>query len=77
LVIYSALSAETKAKISKRVQLTRSEEEAGLYEDPTTIGFKLNWERLLEEKGLVVRGKKREVVPAEKRSRRIQKGAPG
>ena len=27
--------------------LTKAEEEAGLYEDTTTIGFKLNWERLL------------------------------
>ncbi|MHC1763388.1 MAG: DNA phosphorothioation-associated putative methyltransferase [Verrucomicrobiia bacterium] len=36
--------------------LTRAEEEAGLYEDTTTIGFKLNWIRLLESKGLVVVG---------------------
>ena len=28
--------------------LTRAEEEAGLYEQTATIGFKLNWERLLE-----------------------------
>ena len=32
--------------------LTRAEKEAGLYEDTTTIGFKLNWERLLARKGL-------------------------
>lgn len=45
--------------------LTRAEEEAGLYEDATTIGFKLNWERLLQSKGLVVNGhrlERREVV---------------
>src|SRR6266513_1259580 len=32
--------------------LTRAEEDAGLYEDTTTIGFKLNWGRLLARKGL-------------------------
>ena len=32
------------------VSLTKAEEEAGLYEETTTIGFKLNWERLLREK---------------------------
>jgi len=31
--------------------LTRAEEAAGLYERTATIGFKLNWERLLREKG--------------------------
>ena len=36
--------------------LTRAEEEAGLYEEATTIGFKLNWERLLQSKRLVVNG---------------------
>src|SRR5207248_5141479 len=36
--------------------LTREEEEAGLYEDTTTIGFKLNWERLLQSKGVIVEG---------------------
>jgi hypothetical protein len=40
--------------------MTRAEEEAGLYEDTTTIGFKLNWERLLQSKGLVVSGHKLE-----------------
>ncbi len=35
--------------------LTRAEEEAGLYADTCTIGFKLNWERLLIEKGIVLR----------------------
>ena len=36
--------------------LTRQEEEAGLYEKTTTIGFKLNWERLLAEKGVAIEG---------------------
>jgi hypothetical protein len=36
--------------------LTRAEEAAGLYEHPTTIGFKLNWERLLIEKRLIIQG---------------------
>lgn len=34
--------------------LTRAEEAAGLYAHPATIGFKLNWERLLQERGLVI-----------------------
>ena len=37
-------------------RLTRQEEEAGLYEKTETIGFKLNWERLLAEKGVVIEG---------------------
>jgi hypothetical protein len=36
--------------------LTESEDAAGLYEDTTTIGFRLNWEKLLRSKGLVIRG---------------------
>jgi hypothetical protein len=36
--------------------LTRTEEVAGLYEATATIGFKLNWERLLASKRLVIRG---------------------
>lgn len=36
--------------------LTQAEEEAGLYAEPGTIGFKLNWERLLREKGLRIEG---------------------
>lgn len=35
--------------------LTRAEEAAGLYEKTATIGFKLNWEKLLRSKGLVIR----------------------
>ncbi|PWU19846.1 MAG: hypothetical protein C5B50_05300 [Verrucomicrobia bacterium] len=38
--------------------LTKAEEEAGLYEETATIGFRLNWERLLESKGLAVEGHK-------------------
>lgn len=36
--------------------LTRAEELAGLYEYTATIGFKLNWERLLREKGVQIHG---------------------
>ena len=36
--------------------LTRAEEAEGLYAHPATIGFKLNWERLLNDKGLIIRG---------------------
>ena len=36
--------------------LTAAEEAAGLYENAATIGFKLNWEKLLQSKGLVVAG---------------------
>jgi len=36
--------------------LTAAEEAAGLYHDTTTIGFKLNWERLLAQKGLAIAG---------------------
>ncbi|MCI0539596.1 MAG: DNA phosphorothioation-associated putative methyltransferase [Verrucomicrobiales bacterium] len=32
--------------------LTRAEESEGLYEQTATIGFKLNWEKMLREKGL-------------------------
>jgi hypothetical protein len=36
--------------------LTAAEETAGLYHDTTTIGFNLNWERLLALKRLVIDG---------------------
>ena len=37
-------------------QLTLAEEEAGLFENTAAIGFKLNWERLLAEKGIAIDG---------------------
>ena len=37
-------------------KLTRQEEEAGLLEDTSRIGFRLNWERALVEKGLGFKG---------------------
>lgn len=37
-------------------QLTQQEEDAGLFDDPRTIGFKANWESLLQEKGLGYEG---------------------
>jgi DNA phosphorothioation-associated putative methyltransferase len=50
----------------KFAQLTQQEEDAGLFDDPRTIGFKANWESLLQEKGfgyeghaLVQRGERR------------------
>jgi DNA phosphorothioation-associated putative methyltransferase len=36
--------------------LTKTEEEAGLYDSVATIGFEENWRRLLEQKGLAYRG---------------------
>jgi hypothetical protein len=36
--------------------LTEAEEAAGLYAETATVGFKLNWERLLQEKGLILQG---------------------
>ena len=36
--------------------LTKAEEAVGLYEHTATIGFKLNWERLLREKGVIIEG---------------------
>jgi DNA phosphorothioation-associated putative methyltransferase len=44
--------------------LTQAEDAAGLYEHPATIGFKLNWERLLRSKGLVVEGNQLRQVTA-------------
>jgi hypothetical protein len=50
--------------------LTRLEEVEGLYEQTATIGFKLNWEKLLGEKGLkilgheLIRGRKQMTVEA-------------
>ncbi len=39
-------------QIETLTKLTKQEESHGLYENPRTIGFKLNWEKLLKEKGL-------------------------
>ena len=38
----------------KFAELTKAEEAVGLYEHTATIGFKLNWERLLAEKGVEI-----------------------
>ncbi len=37
-------------------QLTRAEEEAGLLQETARIGFRLNWERLVRERGYSFRG---------------------
>ena len=42
--------------VSEFEALTRAEERAGLYDNARTIGFRLNWERLLEGKGLYYEG---------------------
>jgi len=39
-------------EIDKYLALTQAEEQAGLYANPRTIGFKKNWEILLHSKGL-------------------------
>ena len=36
--------------------LTEAEEAAGLYQETATIGFRLNWEKLLADKGLEIQG---------------------
>jgi DNA phosphorothioation-associated putative methyltransferase len=41
---------------SKFAKLTRDEEAAGLLEDTARIGFRLNWERSLAEKGFEIKG---------------------
>lgn len=46
--------------------LTRAEEAEGLYAETATIGFKLNWDRLLEQRGLYYEGhqlKRRDGAP--------------
>jgi hypothetical protein len=53
--------------------LTRVEEAAGLYEDSATIGFKLNWERLLAAKGLIIRGHTLQTAESGVRSAECQK----
>jgi DNA phosphorothioation-associated putative methyltransferase len=41
---------------AKFAKLTRQEESAGLLDDTARIGFRLNWERILAEKGLSFKG---------------------
>jgi hypothetical protein len=53
--------------------LTKAEEGTGLYEDTTTIGFKLNWERLLQSKGLAVIGHK---LGRRQQSEPVMNGSP-
>jgi hypothetical protein len=42
--------------IPKLRALTDAEEQAGLFDDPKTIGFEQNWKQLLEKKGLTIQG---------------------
>jgi DNA phosphorothioation-associated putative methyltransferase len=39
-------------------RLTQAEEQAGLYDETATIGFRRNWEKLLQSKRLSIRGHK-------------------
>lgn len=41
---------------TKFERLSKQEEKKGLYDDSTTIGFRRNWQRLLQSKGLSYRG---------------------
>ncbi len=54
--------------------LTHAEEAAGLYARTATIGFKLNWERLLREKSLAIQGHKLRKVAVEERT--IEQATP-
>lgn len=45
--------------------LTRAEESVGLYAQPETIGFKLNWEQLLGKLGLKIEGHRIEKLGTE------------
>jgi hypothetical protein len=56
--------------------LTAAEEARGLYEEPSLIGFRLAWERLLAEKGVTYRGHK-VVVPVTGETDMPGTGAPG
>jgi hypothetical protein len=49
--------------------LSEAEEAVGLYGETTTIGFKLNWERLLQAKGVILRSHtlERRSAPIEQR----------
>jgi hypothetical protein len=53
--------------------LTRAEEEAGLYEHTATIGFRLNWEKLLTAKGVEIRG--HELLRAGRGKQKAEMGA--
>lgn len=46
--------------------LTRQEEQVGLFDHTATIGFKLNWERLLLEKGIAIKGNQIIQIESEK-----------
>ncbi len=69
-------------------RLSREEEEAGLYEETRTIGFRLNWQQLLDRKGFQISGhrlkkasadsvsaeKSDRVVPVERHKTAISRG---
>lgn len=47
---------ESHPKVDEFRRMTEQEERAGLYENTRTIGFEMNWKKLLKEKGLRHRG---------------------
>lgn len=51
-----AFLPDSHPEIAKFRRMTEQEERAGLYENTRTIGFELNWQKLLEQKGLCHRG---------------------
>lgn len=51
-----AFLPESHPEAAKFRQMTEQEELAGLYENTRTIGFELNWQKLLKQKGLRHRG---------------------
>lgn len=62
----------------KFARLTRQEKKAGLLEETSRIGFKLNWEKALADKGLALSGhqlveKKVTADDAQKRPKKIQR----
>lgn len=48
---------ESHSRVEEYRRMTKQEEKAGLYEDTRTIGFELNWKKLLDKKGLRYRGR--------------------
>jgi DNA phosphorothioation-associated putative methyltransferase len=50
------LVVEDHPERGRWARLTQTAEELGLFDDTTTIGFRLNWERLISEKGYALAG---------------------
>ncbi|MEI8304081.1 MAG: DNA phosphorothioation-associated putative methyltransferase [Burkholderiales bacterium] len=50
------LVGEDHPERGRWIRLTKAAEELGLFDDTTTIGFRLNWERLISERGYMLAG---------------------